>query len=397
MHSQASPPGFNPGDIVPPPLHDGPWAVSSIALDVSGRCNLACRYCAESGTQPARPAISEETLKAALQLLSTQQPTGTRSIRLGSGEPLLALPRLRQISEFAERFQGPRPLTFVTTNGTLATEEVRDWLVEAGWNVKISLDGPKAIQDNWRVSPSGGGTFDLISEAVIDLTRRLPPNRFSVTAVLCRGTDPGEAFEGIAALGVQRIELVPVVHSDPSMLPDRDDIAKYEQFVMAYARRHLESDGRADIPELAQFKRYVLRLMGYDLWRTTCGAGRNFVGVGSDGAIYPCFRFIGVERYRIGQLGDGIDQQAALAFQRDAGRAYDQRAACRECWAAPLCGGPCFACAEMFGLGDGAPIPFHCAYELADAKAAVWLVDQLRQHDPDRLLAFLPDAITQGL
>jgi uncharacterized protein len=341
--------------------------------------------------------MSKDVLESAFQFLYSHKVEGSRSIRLGSGEPLLELPSLHEIVNHIERSNEPRPTPYITTNGTLATKEVRDWLIETDWDVKISLDGPKAIQDKWRVTPDGQGTFDRIAQAVTDLAERLPANRFSVTAVMCGGTDPEEAFEGIAALGVRRIELVPVVNEDPSILPSDEDLARYERFVMAYARRYLESDDWETIPVLAQFKRYVYRLMGYNLWRASCGAGRNFVGIGPDGAIYPCFRFIGVDAYKIGQLPDGIDTQASLAFQRGAGRAYDQRAACSACWAAPLCGGPCFACAEMFGPGEGEPIPFHCTYELADAKAAVWLVDQLRQHAPDRLLSFLPDTITGGL
>lgn len=398
MPERSPPPGFDPDDIIPPLLNDDkPWPILSIALDVSGRCNMACRYCAEAATQPPRAPMAEENLESAWHLLHTDEPRAGRSIRLGSGEPLLALPLLHQLGALVARADEPRPRVYVTTNGTLLTSQVRDWLVEAGWDVKISLDGPKAIHDKWRVTPGGGGTFDQISEAVIDLAERIPPSRFSVTTVLCGGTDPEDAFEGIAALGVRRIELVPVVHTSASVLPTLDDIARYEQFVMAHARRYFESDDWAEIPVLAQLRRHIYRLMGYNLFRASCGAGRSFVGVGPDGDIYPCFRFVGVERYRIGRLPDGVDPQAAAAFQRGAGRPYQDRAACRACWAAPLCGGPCFACAEMFGPGNGQPVRLHCAYEMADARAAVWLVGQLRQHNPDRLLAFLPRTITEGL
>ena len=130
--------------------------------------------------------------------------------------------------------------------------------------------------------------------------------------------------------------------------------------------------------------------MGYDTHRVSCGAGRSFLGVGPDGALYPCFRFIGLESYRLGRLTTGLDRKAALSFQRGPGRSYEQRTQCRRCWAAPLCGGPCFACSEMFGPGNGRPLASHCAYTLADARAAVWLVKELRKHNPKRLLSFLP-------
>jgi hypothetical protein len=44
----------------------------------------------------------------------------------------------------------------------------------------------------------------------------------------------------------------------------------------------------------------------------------------------------------------------------------------------------------MFGPGDGEPIGLHCRYVLADARAAVWLVGQLRRSHPEALLSFIP-------
>jgi uncharacterized protein len=381
---------FNPEGLDTPPLPAGQWPIRSIALDLSGRCNMACRYCAEAATLPARPPMPEGMIDAALGLLAPAEMGGMRSVRLGSGEPLLALPLMEYLVHRITESDEPRTRPYITTNGTLLTREVRDWLIDSGWDVKISLDGPQAIHDRWRQLPGGLGTHDRIEEAAVDLARRLPVGRFSVTAVLCRGADPQQVFDGIAALGVRRIELVPVVHKDPAVLPSAGDVRAYEQFVVDHARRYLQATDPEELADLPRLTSYVRKLMGYELFGASCGAGRNLVGVGPDGSLYPCFRFIGADGYKLGRLPHGVDPLASLAFQRGPGRTYHQRATCRHCWAAPLCGGPCFACAEMFGPGKGQPIDLHCAYELATARAAVWLVDQLRQHDPDRLLGFLP-------
>jgi uncharacterized protein len=388
-------PGFDPADVYPPPLGEGPWRISSLALDVAGNCNLACRYCAEAATQPPRRPMSQETLEAAWHFLFPDgQPREGFSIRLGSGEPLLALPLLRRLARLVDQGDesavDEQPAVFLTTNGTLLDDQVRDWLVSSGWYVKVSLDGPRSIHDNWRVTPSGKGTFEQVAEAVADLAYRMP-ERFSVTAVLCRGADPEEVFGAIAGLGVRRIELVPVAHHGRSILPGPADVERYERFVESYARRYVDDAGEKNIPALVRFENRVARVMGYGVTRVPCGAGRSFVGVGPDGALYPCFRFIALASYRIGHLSTGLDVEAATVFQHDQGRPYEQRTPCGECWAAPLCGGPCFACAEMFGPGDGQPLALHCAYVLADARAAVWLVNQLQQRAPERLLSFLPN------
>ncbi len=390
MRAEATPRGFDRRDFAPPPLADRDAPLAAVALDVVGTCNIACRYCAESATQPRRRAMPEATLEAAWRLLFPDgKPRPGRSIHLGSGEPLLGFPVLRQLAALIERHGGSaaegRPEVHLTTNGTLATPQIRDWLVASGWRVKISLDGPREIHDRWRIDRRGAGTWERVAEAAADLAARMPA-RFSVTAVLCRGADPAEVFAGIAALGARRIELVPVAHHDPKVLPGAADLARYKRFLAAYVDRLAAGD---ELPVLIRLEGKVRRAMGYELQSVPCAAGRAFAGVAPDGALYPCFRFIGVDGFRLGTAGSGFTPETAAAFRHGAGRAWDGREECRDCWAAPLCGGPCFAVAEMFGAGQ--PLPIHCAYVRADARAAVRLVRTLSRRDPERLLAFVPE------
>jgi len=386
-----SPPGFSPGFLTPGPLRQGPWPITSLALDVSGRCNLACRYCAEASTQPERTAMTAETLDAAWRLLCPDgAPRRGMSIRLGSGEPMLGAALLRKLDNRIRASGGSaadhRPGVFLTTNGTLLDQEACAWLAASGWHVKISLDGPKDVHDAWRTFPDGRGTFETIAGAVASLADSC--DRLSATAVLCRGTDPFEVFEGIASLGIRRIELVPVAHLDPAVCGDEDDIAAYRAFLDDHVERLLDAPDRETLPQLVRFERCVVRAMGYTNAWIPCGAGRSFVGVDASGDLYPCFRFVGVDAYRLGSLEEGLDSQRAAAFQEGAGRPYNLREPCNTCWAAPFCGGACYSCAEFFG--DGEPLPTHCAYTRADAAAAVRLVQALRRSDPERLLAYLP-------
>jgi uncharacterized protein len=383
--------------LIPPSIGHAPWRVSAVALDVSGRCNMACRYCAEAAMQPRRCAMSTKVLEAAWRLLFPDgKPRPGSSIRLGSGEPLLAFPLINRLARLIERSGGSaaegRPAIFLTTNGTLLNTKLREWLIRSGWNVKVSLDGPGPLHDRWRIMPGGTGTFERVAEAVRELARRMP-ERLSVTAVLCRGADPEEVFNAIVALGVRRIELVPVAHCDASVLPGKVDIRRYELFVRSFA--YQARDDKNGLPSLVRFENCVRRAMGYDLHRVPCGAGRTFLGVAPDGTLYPCFRFIGIPEYRLGRLPGSPDAAPAKAFERGPGKPYENRAECSECKIAPLCGGPCFAVAEMFGPGCGAPLEAHCGYTRANATWAVWLVEQLRKRNAERLFRYLPESVRQ--
>jgi uncharacterized protein len=391
------PPGFDSAAIAVSPLVERDWPVTALALDVSGRCNLACRYCAEAATQPARrTAMTWQTMAAALSLLDTESRGGLApTLRLGSGEPLLALPLLRQLDERLrqDRACGKTvPRVYLTTNGTRVDKQVANWLVDTGWQVKISLDGPRAIHDRWRVGARGKGTWKQVSAAVQLLAERMP-ERLSVTAVMCRDSDPAAVFAAIEALGVRRIELVPVAHGDADIMPNDDDLSRYAAFVTAWVDRLVAKPLQRPQAQPIRLVGSVRRVMGYDVKRVVCGAGRNFFGVDASGNVFPCFRFIGMSEYGLGDLANHASSDLTARFRAGAGRALEARRACSTCWAAMLCGGPCFACSEMFGPGGGEPLPTHCDYTLADAHAAVRLVNALRQNHPQALLYFLPEGV----
>jgi uncharacterized protein len=52
------------------------------------------------------------------------------------------------------------------TNGTLLTAEWCKFFHENQFLVGISLDGPRALHDAWRVNKRGGSTFDRVMAGV---------------------------------------------------------------------------------------------------------------------------------------------------------------------------------------------------------------------------------------
>jgi uncharacterized protein len=383
--------GFDLGDVAPPRPREKDFLVLSLAPDLSGTCNPACRCSAEATSQPCRGRMSAGIFERMWNFLAESAPPGLpRSIHFGSGEPLLGMERLKQLHVLmskAQEVSGVKlPEVSVTTNGVLVDDYVADWLAATGWRVKVGIDGPRSLHDRSRVGQCGEGTYDKAVGAIRRLLERCP-GRLSVAAVLWRGTDPAEVYEAIACLGVRRIELVPVAHHDLSLWPSLADLHAYRMFIRDFAAA-IARDGVESRPTLVRFEERVRRVMGYNNQALPCGAGRNFLGVSPDGGLYPCFRFVGVEGYRLGDLSTGPDPARVAEFRSGPGRPYQDRHHCSRCWAAPLCGGPCFAASEFFGGGD--PMPAHCQYMLADAAAAVWLVEHLRATGPERLLSFFP-------
>jgi uncharacterized protein len=390
MSAMLPPSGFNPNDLSPPSIQNGKWKISSVAPDISGNCNLSCRYCAEKSTLPQRNKMEIETFDYLWNFfILCRKQKGNFSFRFGSGEPLLNFPLLEHLAKLIKTsgFNKKEISVFITSNGTLINDEIKDWLISSKWNIKISLDGPEYIHDKWRVSTNGERTHSKVASTVKYLAEQIP-EKLSVTSVLCNGTNPRVVFNSIAKLGVKRIEFVPVSHKNQSFFPTSKDINLYKDFIKSYAQQYF--DNKYEIPALVNFEKCVVRIMGYNLSEVGCGAGRSLVAVDPNGDIFPCFRFIGLDDYRLGSLYTGIETKRVLEFQRGPGRSYRKRNECVECWAAPLCNGPCFACTEILGSRNGSQMPLHCVYTMVDAKYAIWLVNQLREHKPELLLSFLP-------
>ncbi len=357
-----------------------------MALDISGSCNMRCTYCAEYATLPERAAMPLKIRQRAVDAVFEWSPEGSSvSIHLGSGEALLNPSAVRDIGRGARRLAQSRnrPLAlYLTTNGTLLDDSIMDWLIKDGWNVKISIDGGAQVHDMYRVDKKGKGTFTRIEKAVRTLAEKIP-ERFTTTSVLCRGTDPAKVFYEIASLGVGRIELVPVAAASPSPLSLREeDLAAYRHFIFDYARR--SADGEK-LPVHIRFQKRLQKVLGYGNTRIPCGAGRNFIAAGHDGMLYPCFRFVGASEYIIGNLDSGIDPDRANWFRNAPGRPYEKRDECAICESAPLCGGPCFACAQLLGK-EGLPLPGYCSMARSEGEAAAWLADVLKGEHPQLLL-----------
>ena len=84
-----------------------------------------------------------------------------------------------------------------------------------------------------------------------------------------------------------------------------------------------------------------------------CGGGRAFFALAADGGLYPCSEFIGLPRFKSGNVLDEGGVEAALAsaaFQTVTTRDVDTFSPCGDCAIRHFCGSPCPAEAnEMNG------------------------------------------------
>lgn len=129
------------------------------------QCNFRCTYCYEDFKLGA---MSRQLIDGLKTFLTNRMASLEHlHIRWFGGEPLLAYPVVREISNhvqaIAEKSEGLRYDASATTNGSRLTVERARALRASGLvDYQVSIDGPKPYHDATRVRLGGGGSYDQI-------------------------------------------------------------------------------------------------------------------------------------------------------------------------------------------------------------------------------------------
>src|SRR6266851_1967878 len=196
----------------------GPTCIDTVLLKVAGRCNLDCSYCyvyhmgdeAWRSQPKLMPGATVELVGEQLAELYAQQrqPFG---VVLHGGEPLLLGPaRLKSLCEVL-RAAVPHPCGIhIQTNGVLLTEEILDIFVTFDVGVSISIDGPAAVHDRFRLDHRGKGSQARVRAGIDRLLARedARPLFAGVLAVIDPTSDAGAVYEFLKSTGAPSLDFL---------------------------------------------------------------------------------------------------------------------------------------------------------------------------------------------
>jgi len=154
--------------------------MQQLILCVTEQCNLRCRYCIFSGSYKYQRThtprwMSFDVAKKAVDLfVRCSSQSEFPALGFYGGEPLLAFSLIEQVVEYVNAKYKNKLSFHITTNGTLLTSDVTQFLVQNNFNIVISLDGPAPIHDAMRVYPDGRGSFDIIMQNLHDMGQKYP-------------------------------------------------------------------------------------------------------------------------------------------------------------------------------------------------------------------------------
>ena len=323
--------------------------VKALCLHVAHTCNLNCSYCfASQGKYHGDRALMPfEVGKRALDFLIEHSGHRTNlEVDFFGGEPLMNWDVVKQLVAYARTQEEPHHKKFrftLTTNGMLIDDDVIDFANREMSNVVLSLDGRKEIHDRLRVDYAGKGSY----ERIVPRFQKLVASRGGKNYYM-RGTfthanpDFTKDVFHMADLGFTELSMEPVVCApgDPAALTPEDlEIVKEQYELLAKDMLRREKEGKP-----ITFYHYMLDLTGGPcVYKriSGCGSGTEYMAVTPWGDLYPCHQFVGEEKYKLGNIWDGVTN-TALREEFRACNAY-ARKECDDCWARLYCSGGCAA------------------------------------------------------
>jgi uncharacterized protein len=332
-----------------------PFPLTTMVLNVTNQCNLSCTYCyeygedkivdTENGKQPK--FMSDETARASVEFMLKESGTNkVAHITFFGGETLLNFPVLARTIAYA-RQRGEelgKTVDFsLTTNATLLKPEIIEFLAEHGVGVTISIDGPREVQDKFRVFHNGTGSYDVVAPKIKELLKRHTSRPIGARVTLTSGKmDIKRIYRHLTEeMGFWEVGFAPVTTSPTrghaisdagygDMLGQFRDLA-YDFLEASVQNRH---HGFSNVKEtLEELHKGVSKAF-------PCGAGLGLLGVATDGDVALCHRFAGSDAHKLGTVTDGIDRDAQRTFLET--HHIANKTDCSTCWARPLCSGGCY-------------------------------------------------------
>jgi uncharacterized protein len=341
-----------------------------LAKPVGPICNLDCAYCfylEKTRLYPGRAgrsdwAMPDDVLDAFIRAYIAEEPGPIVSFAWQGGEPtLLGLDYFRRVLALQARHAGGKRIeNALQTNGVLLDDEWGAFLREHAFLVGISIDGPRALHDRYRVDKGGQATFDQVVRGV----RLLQTHgvAFNTLTVVHRenARHPAEVYGFLKELGSRFLQFIPVVeraggaHEGPGpslASPDEDDAPvtpwsvrpdDYGAFLCAIFDQWVRHDvGRVAVQLFEVALESWLGLPpSLCVFRETCG---DALAVEHNGDVYSCDHYV-YPPHRLGNvlddpLGSLVRSPAQRRFgdaKRDALPEY-----CHRCEVRFACNGEC--------------------------------------------------------
>lgn len=359
--------------------------VKALCLHVSHDCNLRCKYCfaSQGDFKGERSMMSLEVGKRALEFLI--ENSGNRrnlEVDFFGGEPLMNFDLVKELVYYGRELEKISNKHFrftITTNGVLLDEDKMDFINEHMDNVVLSLDGRKSVNDNMRKTVNGQGSYDIIISKFRELVDKRKDKDYYIRGTFTSyNLDFSKDALHLYNEGFKKISIEPVVTS-----PEMDYALKEEHIEKILNEYEKFSKDYIEIKKKDReflFFHFMIDLnQGPCLAKRSigCGAGSEYMAVTPKGELYPCHQFVGDEKFKLGDVFNGVSNiNLREEFKR--ANVYNKEE-CSNCWAKYYCSGGCHANNYNTNKDILKPYKIGCEMEKKRVECAISILANLNE------------------
>jgi uncharacterized protein len=291
--------------------------------------------------------MSYEVGKKALDFLIAN--SGSRrnlEVDFFGGEPLMNWQVVKDLVTYGREQEKIHNKNFrftLTTNGVLLNDEIMEFCNREMANVVLSVDGRKEVHDRMRPFRKGAGSYDMVIPKFKKFADSRNQEKYYVRGTFTHfNTDFSNDVLHLADLGFKQISVEPVVAAESEEYALRKEdlptvFAEYDKLAAEMVRREKEGRGFT-------FFHYMLDLTGGPcVYKrlSGCGSGTEYLAVTPWGDLYPCHQFVGIDKYLMGNVDEGITKPE-IVDEFKCCNVYTKEK-CKSCFAKFYCSGGCAA------------------------------------------------------
>ncbi len=339
-------------------------SVHIIVKPVGSVCNLNCTYCFYLEKENLYPhtkyfRMSDVVLESFIRQRIKTHPAQDVNFVWQGGEPtLFGLDHFRRIVELQKKYANGKTIeNAFQTNGVLLDDAWCEFFKENHFLIGLSIDGPEAIHDAYRLTKNGQGSFKQVMRG-LECLKKHQVEFNTLTAVQQKNACyPLEVYQFLKEVGSGFMQFIPTVErvvQDASslVLPGFKaearitewsvDAEQYGDFLIAIFDEWTQNDvGRqyVQIFDIA-LEAWIGRSVSLCVFRETCG---DALAVEHNGDLYSCDHFVYPEN-KLGNIMESplmalISSENQIRFGKDKRDKLPKY--CRTCDVRFVCNGGC--------------------------------------------------------
>jgi len=323
-----------------------------MAKPVGPACNMECDYCyylekTKLFSHPHQFRMPDDLLELYIRQYIAASPGPDVLFVWHGGEPTLAgTDFFRHAVELQRRYlpQGWTCCNNIQTNGILLDDEWCSFLVDAQFDVGLSIDGTQWLHDTYRKDHLGRGTYVSVAGAVQRLQSHGIQPDLLCTVTSETAKEPVSVYRALRSFDTGWIQFIPILRRKPDgkITPESVTGEAYGRFLSAVFDEWVHHDlDKLNVQFFAEMSLIWSGGTPSVCWMaSTCG---RVLIVEHNGGVYSCDHFVNPE-HCIGNLNNSklktlVDSPLQRRFGDDK---WDRLPGqCHTCSWLNLCNGGC--------------------------------------------------------